>query len=354
MQRKPQRFIVVKQAPREAVLRQVGFKFEPAQIAPLPDHATDLRPQDSRGPRRKRIEPLAAGREKQVEHAERVGREEGPEREAVAAQQGVVTLRPTVIASVEEQPPRPCRQRRRAIVSRTVGPDPAPQADTSGNCHAAAQRRVGQQRQQRIQVIEITPEAEVGRQTPGIGQVAHRTVRLHRGQPGRRDAQRQPPDVAQRTVRSQVHAHFAPLEHGKRQPGTQQQRIPGRDPGREVRGNSRCRVRLQRPRPGRQIGLQRGVCRVQVEVRECDAGRIHAEAAVQLLHVHTAPLGKAHPPDQQGDLRAPVADRVDLQIESRQGDALRVEARRGSVAQRSVFDAVVRQHDASDQHAPRL
>ena len=354
LQRKPQRLVVVEQAPREAVLRQIGFEFEPAQIASLPDHAADLRPQGCRGPRRKRIEPLAAGREKQVEHAERVGREEGPEREAVAAQQGVVTLRPAVVASVEKQPPLPGRQRRRAIVSRTVSPDPALQPDPAGDCHAAAQRRVGQQRQQRIQVVEITPEAEVGRQTPGIGQVTHRTVRLYRSQPGRRDAQRQPPDVAQRTVRGQVHTHVAPLEHGKRQPGTQQQRIPGRDTGREVGGDSRRRVRLQRPRPGRQIGLQRGVCRAQVEVRECDAGRIHAEAAVQLLHVHAAPLGKAHPPDQQGDLRAPVADRVDFQVKPRQGNALRVEARRGSVAQRSVFDAVVRQHDTSDQHAPRL
>ena len=69
---------------------------------------------------------------------------------------------------------------------------------------------------------------------------------------------------------------------------------------------------------------------------ERNACRAHFESSARVAHRKSAALGERQLPELQGDVGAPGLDRVDPQVECREGDERRVESRGGAVAQRAV------------------
>lgn len=170
-QRQPQGFVPVGEFSGEAVLFEVSFYPDAAEVAAAVLRAVYLCPEARPGLRLERIEPGAPGRQREVEHPQRVGRQEPVDRETVAPELGVVALLSGIETAVQDNPAGidgKCRGDRECA---PVGPGRAVEPDLVGNRHTAAQGRIGQQFHEEGQVAEIAFEAGGGVQRLGVEQI---------------------------------------------------------------------------------------------------------------------------------------------------------------------------------------
>lgn len=133
------------------------------------------------------------GRQREGEHPQRVRRQEPVDRETVASEFGVVALLSGIETAVEDNSSGIDGERRGDRECAPVGCGRAVEPDLIGNCHAAAQGRIGQQLHEEIHVAEIAFEAGRGVQQFGVEQVLRPAVGGEVEVSGRRDVEPDPP-----------------------------------------------------------------------------------------------------------------------------------------------------------------
>lgn len=204
-QRQPQGFVPVGEFSGEAVLFEVSFYPDAAEVAAAVLRAVYLCPEARPGLRLERIEPGAPGRQREVEHPQRVGRQEPVDRETVAPELGVVALLSGIETAVQDNPAGidgKCRGDRECA---PVGPGRAVEPDLVGNRHTAAQGRIGQQFHEEGQVAEIAFEAAEAFNDSGSSRFCARPSAVKSRCPGDDMSSPNPADVGQGSRCGQVH-----------------------------------------------------------------------------------------------------------------------------------------------------
>ena len=352
-QRHPQGRIPVGEGARKTVVFQIRLQPDAAEVVTAVLRMVDLRPEARPGPGFERVESGAPGGQREVEHPQRVGRQEAAGREAVAPELGVVALLPGIETPVQNDAAGidgKCRGDRECA---PVGPGRAAKSDPVGDRHPAAQGRIGQQLHEEGHVAEVAFETGRSVQRFGVEEVLRPAVGGEVEVPGRRYVETDPADVGQGSRRGQFHPDRAVVQRRRDRRRAEIGDLTGVQVGGKRGGERRAGLRAQDAGSGRNVGPEPGAGGSEFESGERNACRAHFEPSARVAHRKSAAFGERQLPELQGDVGAPVVDRVDPQVECREGDERRVESRGRAVAQRAVLHPVVGQRDTSHPHGPR-
>ena len=350
VQRQTQRLVAIGDPARKAAALQHGVDPDAAEIASGILQTLRSGAHRDHRLRREGIETRAAGLRREIDRPERIGRQERPEREAVAPHPRFVGLsrriepsRGREAASADLK--RRIRRHRTAVQLRR-----AAQGHPRGNRHAAAQRRVGQQRFEKLQFAEIPLETDRNGRRPSFRQVLRPAFRPQAAMPGHGELQPDPAQVGQCPGGRQRQAHLAVAQRLRNR--EQQPHVPCREIGAKRSPDLRCGSQSERPGARLHVGVDPRRSRGETEALQRHGPAVLHEPSRGRTHGQPAALGEVQPFDPQGDVASPVIHRIEREIERRERDRLRIESRRRRMPHRAVGRTVVRQFDAPHADGP--